>query len=148
MGVLMFGPLSDVAFGVSDEVVASVAEAARQGLHKGMFVSLSGIDGDNGGYLQVDVSLFVPEVRGEKGENLVDDTHAMWIKPVTTGDVEFPVDDMLVEQLLEVMEETDGCIVFDSEDNPVLLPQRAKAMLTNARRINLYEDIIFPTPGH
>lgn len=148
MGVLMFGPLSDVAFGVSDEVVASVAEAARQGLHKGMFISLAGVDGDNGGYLQVDVSLFVPEVRGEKGENLVDDAHAMWISPVTTGDVEFPVDDMLVEQLLEVMEETDGCIVFDSEDKPVLLPQRAKAMLTGARRINLYEDIIFPMPGH
>ncbi|WP_281707417.1 hypothetical protein [Corynebacterium argentoratense] len=148
MGVLRFGPFVSFALGISDEYVHSVAEAVRQGADKGMFVSLAAVDGDYGGYLQVDVSVFVPEIRGDEGENLIDDHNLTWVRGITTGDVEFPVDDVLVEKLLEVMHETDGCIVLDAQDKPVLLAGRAKDLIASARRINPYEEVVFPDPSH
>ncbi|WP_368267032.1 hypothetical protein [Corynebacterium ulcerans] len=113
-----------------------------------MFVSLAATDGDNGGYLQVDVSVFVPEVRGQDGQNLIDGGNVTWVSGITTGDTEFPINDVLVEQILEVMDKTDGCIVLDSQDKPILLADRAKKLIAGARRINPYEDIIFPNPSH
>lgn len=148
MGVLRFGKFVEFTLGVPDEYVLSLKEAVRKGTSKGMFVSFAAVDGDNGGYLQVDVSVFVPEVRGYEGQNLIDDGNVTWVSGVTTGDTEFPIDDMLVEQILEVMDETDGCIVLDSQDKPILLADRAKKLIAGARRINPYESIVFPNPSH
>lgn len=148
MGILRFGPIVGFSLGIPDEYVHSVEKVVRQGADEGMFVSLAALDGDNGGYLQVDVSVFVPEIRGDEGENLIDDHNITWVRGITTGDVEFPVDDVLVEKLLEVMHETDGCIVLDAQDKPVLLANRAKHLIASARRINPYEGVIFPEPPH
>lgn len=147
MGYLHLQPFFDLYFELDDVSVASVFEAAQQGLREGMFISLCGADGESGGYLEVDAALFVPEVTAHDGTKIVDGGLQLWLKPLFV-DEPVAADEVLVDQLLEVMKETDGCIVIGADNELVLSLERAQQLRVQARRVNPFEDIVFPNPSH
>lgn len=147
MGFLSFSPFVLFRLSVKDSILGSVFKALNDGLHEGMLVSICAPDIDDGSYLEIDVANFVPGVVTKSGEHITKDSHVMFAKPHFCG-AEIPADEVLVEQLLHVMDETDGCIVFDVNDELVLEPDVAKHIRLNARRVNPFEGIIFPFPGH
>lgn len=148
MGFLRLMNLDGLLLEVPDALLGSVFAAAKAGHARGDFVSLCAFDSEEGRYIQVDTCVFVPEITNPDGETFVDENHVMFLAPVFTGKREVPADQAVVDQLLKVMKETDGCIVFSAEDELVLSPDAAKRIVRNARRINPFEDVPFPTPGH
>lgn len=147
MGFLSFSPFVPFRLTVGDHVLGSVFKALNDGLHEGMLVSICAPDSEDGGYLEIDLAQFVSGAVTNVGENITDDSHVLFAQPHFDV-VEVPADESLVEQLLQVIKETDGCIVFDIHDELVLSPETAKHIRLNARRVNPFEDIIFPFPGH
>lgn len=148
MGFLRLMNLDGLLLEVPDALLGSVFAAAKAGHARGDFVSLCAFDSEEGRYIQVDTCVFVPEITNPDGETFVDENHVMFLAPVFTGKREVPADQAVVDQLLKVMKETDGCIVFSAEDELVLSPDAAKRIVRSARRINPFEDVTFPTPGH
>ena len=148
MGFLRLMNLDGLLLEVPDALLGSVFAAAKAGHARGDFVSLCAFDSEEGRYIQVDTCVFVPEITNPDGETFVDENHMMFLAPVFTGEREVPADQVVVDQLLKVMKETDGCIVLSAEDELVLSPDAAKRIVRNARRINPFEDVPFPTPGH
>lgn len=148
MGFLQLLNRDGLLLEVPDALLGSVFAAAKAGHERGDFVSLCSFDAEEGRYIQVDTCIFVPEITNPVGETFTEESHVMFLAPVFTGKREVPADQVVVDQLLEVMEETDGCIVLSAEDELVLSPDAAKRIVRNARRINPFEDVTFPTPGH
>lgn len=148
MGYLRLMNEEELAFGLPDDLVGTVYEAAKAGHNRGDFVSLCTFDFERGRYVQIDVCVYVPEIKSPKnGEKLTEDMHTMFLMPVFDGD-KVPADQSIVNQLLHVMEETDGCIVFTRDDKLVLDADTARAITLDAERINPFEDMRFPNPGH
>lgn len=148
MGFLRLLNDEGLALGLPDDVLAVVFAAAKAGNARGDFVSLCSYDPEEGRYIQMDVCVFVPEIIGADGETVVEENHLMLLAPVYSGDGEVALDDVLVYQVLQVMEKTDGCIVLTGEDELVLDPEAAVGIIRSARRINPFENIRFPGPGH
>ncbi|MDK7179940.1 hypothetical protein QP446_04050 [Corynebacterium riegelii] len=148
MGFLRLMNLDGLLLEVPDALLGSVFAAAKAGHARGDFVSLCAFDSEERRYIQVDTCVFVPEITNPDGETFVDENHVMFLAPVFTGKREVPADQAVVDQLLKVMKETDGCIVLSAEDELVLSPDAAKRIVRSARRINPFEDVTFPTPGH
>lgn len=147
MGFFTFGLATGLGLSVGDEFFYSVYEAAKQAFEEGMFVSFCTDDPDAGRYLQIDVTLFVPEVTTADGNKVIEDSNIMWMKAVPSGG-ESNADPVLVDQILDLMEETDGCIVIDTDGSPVLDSNRAMKIIQSAARINEFENVIFPDPSH
>lgn len=143
MGFLRLVNSDGLALEVPDDILGSVFAAALAAHERGDFVSLCSFDPEEGRYVQVDVSLFIPE-HGK----LVDESHVMYLGTLFTGGKEIPADHVLVDEILHLMEETDGCIVLSREDDLVLEPEAAKRLILGARRINPFEDVFFPFPDH
>ena len=148
MGVLYVGFGTGLALDVRDSDLPSVYEASKRFLDARGVVSFCAPDAEDSGYLQIDATVYVPEVRNESGDVVLDEREVMFLKPVFTQGSEPPVDDVLVDQLLQVMEKTDGCIVFTDDLDIVLDPEVAQRLRLGAKRINPFEDIIFPNPSH
>lgn len=147
MGYFTFGFATGLQLAVSDASFNSVYDAAKKALDDGMYVSFCAPDGDGGKYLQIDVTVFVPGVTGAESKELAQDRTVMWMRPhPSCGEAD--IDPLLVDQLLEVMKETDGCIVLDGQDHPITDADAAKACLVNAVRFNAYSDVIWPNPRH
>ncbi|WP_257160372.1 hypothetical protein [Corynebacterium cystitidis] len=148
MGFLRLHNDEGLALGLPDGVIVNVFTAAKAGHDRGDFVSLCSYEPEEGRYVQVDVCVFVPEVTDAVGETVVKESHMMLLAPVYTDGGDVSADDALVDQVLQVMEKTDGCIVLTSEDELVLDPDAAIRIIRSARRVNPFEGIIFPDPNH
>ncbi|GEM_PF-1927468 len=149
MGFLQMVTVGGLLLEVPDEILGSVFAAAKAGHDRGDFVSICAFDPDAGRYIQMDTSLFAPNVPAADARGEAEGMDVMLLKPVfTDGDGERTVDPVLVDQLLEVMKETRGCIVISREDELVMDADAAQRIVLNAERINPFDDGSFPDPGH
>ncbi|MGV0391514.1 hypothetical protein [Corynebacterium phoceense] len=128
-----------------DDKLLVVKEALELSFVRRTFVTICSWYPPDSCYLAVDLGRFLPGLTSESGEQLTPDKTGLAVDFLFMGPVDGKDPDAeLVEQLVELMDELDGFLILDADDNFVTDLEQARKIRSSALRL----PIVNLHPGH
>lgn len=135
MGILKVGAIHNW-LALPDDTLAVVHDAVREAFEFLGFVTICAWDPESDGYLAVDASGFLPGRTAEGVPDAAEDRYALGLAAIFDSDPAPVADRVLVDELVEVIEESGGFVVLDADDELVLDLSEIREIKASARRIN------------